>query len=163
MKLSFSLAALLLALAGCAGPGSPQQVASGSPATAGPTADQAAQNRARPFVKGMEALERYRASEGCDSPDGREVLAKIAELEESVSLFHQVQSFPQYEREARARHTELAFAFADEALRRDCLDDADRVYRGIVAFYTGNAYAGLRDRAMLGIDDVRARRTAVGR
>jgi hypothetical protein len=119
--------------------------------------EQVAKIRARPFVEGMEALERYRASQGCDGPDAKEVLAKIAELEEDVSLFHDVE-FPEYERESRDRHTTLSFGFADEALRRRCLDDADRVYRRLVAFYTGSAYAGIRDRAKLGIDDIRAAR-----
>jgi hypothetical protein len=111
-------------------------------------------------IKGTRALERYRASEGCDGQDSREVLAMIAELEETVSRFHTVKSFPEYERQARDMHTNLSFAFADEALRRGCLDDADSVYRSLVAFYTGGAYAGIRDRAKLGIDDVRAARTA---
>ena len=111
-------------------------------------------------IKGTRALERYRASEGCDSADAQEVLANIAELEETVSRFHTVKSFPEYERQARDMHTNLSFAFADEALRRGCLDDADRVYRGLVAFYTGGAYAGIRDRAKLGIDDVRAAHSA---
>ena len=108
----------------------------------------------------MAALDQYRASDGCDGQHPREVLAKIAELEESLVMFHQVRLFPQYEREVRDWHTTLSFAFADEALRRGCLDDADRVYRNLVAFYTGGAYAGIRDRAKLGIDDVRAARSA---
>lgn len=119
---------------------------------------EAAQKRARPFVEGTAALEKYRTSKGCESPHAKEVRARIAELEESVSTFHAGRSFPQYEQEARDRHTALSFAFADEALRRGCLDDADRVYRSLVAFYTGGAYAGIRDRAKLGIDDVRAAR-----
>jgi hypothetical protein len=159
MKIPTAL--LVLALASCAGPRPADQVAS-APRVSGPTAEQAAQNRARPFVEGMQALERYRASEGCDNPHRQVVLEKIAELEKSLSLFHQVRSFPEYEREARDRHTQLSFAFADEALRRGCLDDADQVYRNLVAFYTGNVYAGIRDRAKLGIDDVRARRTTTG-
>lgn len=68
--------------------------------------------------------------------------------------------FPHYEREARDRHTELAFAFADEALSRNCLDSADRVYRDHSTFHVGATYSGIRDRAKLGIEDVRSRRGA---
>lgn len=168
MKTTRLAAVAISLLAACAAPEpsrQSQQVVSKPPApkVTGPTEEQAAQNRARPFVEGMAALERYRASDGCDGPDAQEVRAKIAELEESLSLFHRVQSFPQYEREARDRHTALSFAFADAALQRGCLDDADAVYRSLVAFYTGGAYAGIRDRAKLGIDDVRAARTTAGR
>lgn len=163
-----AIVALALLATGCAAPESSrqsQQVVSKptAPKVTGPTEEQAAQTRARPFVEGMAALEQYRASEGCDNPHAKEVRAKIAELEESLSLFHRVQSFPQYEREARDRHTTLSFAFADEALRRGCLDDADGVYRNLVAFYTGGAYAGIRDRAKLGIDDVRSARVGIAK
>jgi hypothetical protein len=58
------------------------------------------------------------------------------------------------------RHTSLAFGLADAALESGCLDVADQAYRRIITYYTGSAYAGLRDRAKLGIDDVRAARTA---
>jgi hypothetical protein len=79
----------------------------------------------------MAALDRYRASKECESPDSAVVLAKIEELEGSVSAFHST-GFAQYEAEARTQHTSLAFAFADEALKRDCLDASDKVYRRLV-------------------------------
>ena len=50
----------------------------------------------------------------------------------------------------------------DGALKSGCLDVADQAYRRIISYYTGSAYAGIRDRAKLGIDDVRSARTAGG-
>lgn len=138
---------------------------SGTPTTApggGPTPEQAAQNRARPYVEGMAALERYQASTEPENEDSRTVQAKISELEEDTANFNRVglPSLGHLEREARDRHTSLAFAFAEEALRKGALDAADRVYRRLVEFYVGNAYSGIRERARIGIDDVRARRAA---
>lgn len=60
--------------------------------------------------------------------------------------------------EYRQFHTDLSFRLADKALALGCLDTADSTYRGLIEFYVGNAYQGIRDRAKVGIDDVRAKR-----
>jgi len=133
-----------------------------APAAPSLTEAETAKNRARPYADGLAALEQFRTSTGCDDPHAQEVLDCIADLRKDVELFHTVGSFPQYEREQRDRHTGLAFAFADEALKRDCLDAADRVYRDIFSFYVGATWSGIRDRAKLGIEDVRARRAQGG-
>ena len=44
---------------------------------------------------------------------------------------------------------------ADKALKKQCLDIADDQYRQVMSIYTGSAYSALRDRAKIGIDDVR--------
>ena len=116
-----------------------------------------AANRARPFVEGQAALERYVLTNDCTNSATIAIRANLAELQEDVRLFH-LTSFRSYEIEARERHTMLAFGYADEALKRGCLDEADNVYRGIIIFYTGAAYGGIRDRARLGVEDVRAAR-----
>lgn len=169
------VAVIILALASCSAP----QVSSVAPSAPKPvrgpvtvspapqaseptglTDEQTAKNRARPYVEGLAALELFRTSNDCANQHSREVLDLIEKLRSDVSMFNTVRSFPQYEREARDRHTALGFAFADEALSRDCLDAADGVYRDIFTFYSGASYAGIRDRAKLGIEDVRARRVA---
>ena len=142
-------------------PATPPSPASPKATTRGPTEDEAALNRARPYIEGVAALDRYRASEGCENEHTAAVGASIAELERLVSQFHTIGSFRNYEAEARDRHTALSFAFADEALARGCLDEADRVYRQLMSFYVGAAYSGVRDRARLGVEDVRARRSQV--
>ena len=50
------------------------------------------------------------------------------------------------------------FDIADTALKGDCLDIADENYRHVIKVYTGSSYAAQRDRAKLGIDDVRQKR-----
>jgi hypothetical protein len=53
---------------------------------------------------------------------------------------------------------------ADAYLLGKCLDEADAIYRLVIRKYPGTAYEGLRERALLGVDDVRAaRRAANGR
>lgn len=115
---------------------------------------QAAQKRDRPYQESFEALEDYRASTECENPQRIEVLAKITELERDVSNY-QSMGLDYMTREARERHISMAFDFADEALRRWCLDDADRVYRRLIDFYVGWNHSGIRDRARLGVEDVR--------
>ena len=128
----------------------------------GPTADQAAATRARPYVEGKAALSRFTAASDCTNTDASSVKANIAKLEDYVSTFNRIGgSTYKYEREARERHTSLAFGFADAALTKRCLDDADQVYRGLISLYIGAAYAGIRDRAKLGIDDVRVAKSTV--
>jgi hypothetical protein len=88
------------------------------------------------------------------------VLARIVELERQVSLFHAA-GVSYDEATARDQHTAVAFAFAEEAIRRKDLNVAVRVYRRLIEFYVGGTYSGIRDRARLGIDDVRESRRNV--
>jgi hypothetical protein len=113
----------------------------------------------------MAALSRFNDAPDCDGADLRVVAEKVAELERNVANLDP--SDPVFSPSTRAellriqagsieRHTSLAFALADAALKSGCLDTADQAYRRLVVFYTGANYAGIRDRAKLGIDDVRA-------
>lgn len=54
---------------------------------------------------------------------------------------------------ARAR-----LAIADAALAQKCLDLADKHYRYVTATFTGSAWTAYRERARIGVDDVRAAR-----
>lgn len=47
---------------------------------------------------------------------------------------------------------------ADAALKANCLDMADEIYREVISTYTGSRFAAFRERAKLGVDDVRAKR-----
>jgi hypothetical protein len=51
-----------------------------------------------------------------------------------------------------------SFIPANAALRSGCHNGADKVYRHIIQKYTGSAYTAQRERARLGIDDVREKR-----
>lgn len=50
------------------------------------------------------------------------------------------------------------FDIADTALNLGCLDIADTNYRQVFKVYTGRAYTAHRERAKIGIDDVRQKR-----
>ncbi len=116
------------------------------------------------YDKGTEALARFMAAPDCNGADLRVVAEQVADLERTIALFDPSQTpsirgqMLAYQDQARERHTSLAFALADGALKNGCLDAADQAYRRIISFYTGSAYSGIRDRAKLGVDDVRAGR-----
>jgi hypothetical protein len=53
---------------------------------------------------------------------------------------------------------EAQFAMADAYLEKGCLDQADAIYRHVIDHYAGSSFTSARERARVGIDDVRARR-----
>lgn len=53
---------------------------------------------------------------------------------------------------------DVQFSLADVAKEKKCYDLADKHYRDIISTYSGNAYSGIRDRARLGIDDIKEAR-----
>ncbi len=125
----------------------------------GPSPEEAAANRARPYNEGMQALAQYQTEPGCDGPANAAVSANLADVEIMTVRFNRVGgTLAPYAREAKVRHQNLAFGYADAALGKNCLNTADRVYRSLITLYIGTAYAGIRDRARIGIDDVRAKR-----
>lgn len=130
---------------------------SSQPPARGVTEEEAAANRARPFVEGEAALARYNADPGCQNADSAQVETNIAELQDLVGSFN-LTGIRDLENTARQRHTALAFGYADSALGKGCLDEAEATYRELVTFYVGSAYDGIRDRATIGIDDVRTAR-----
>ena len=152
----FATVVALGVLAACAGH---RQMAGPAAQVAGPTPEEAAAIiRLRPYKDGLEALQMYQAGGECTTAAAAKVEVMIDKLKTQISWFQRMKTVADYEREARDRHTDLAFSYADTALRKNCLDEADRAYRGLVHFYIGSAYGGIRDRARIGIDDVRARR-----
>ena len=46
-------------------------------------------------------------------------------------------------------------AVADKALKKGCFDIADKQYRQVMSIYSGSSYSALRDRAKIGIEDIR--------
>lgn len=55
---------------------------------------------------------------------------------------------------------ELRLSAADSLTRAKCYDQADELYRSVIATYTGTSYVALRERAKIGIDDIRDKRRA---
>ena len=152
----FAAVVALGVLAACAGP---RQMTGPAAQMTGPTPEEAAAMiRLRPYKGGLEALQTYQANGDCATAASAKVEAMIDKLKTQISWFRRMKTVAAYEREARDRHTDLAFRYADTALSKNCLDEADRAYRDLIHFYVGGAYGGIRDRARIGIDDVRARR-----
>jgi hypothetical protein len=56
--------------------------------------------------------------------------------------------------------TEARFILADALFEADCLDGADRIYRDTLSTFTGASYEAIRQRAQIGIDDIRAKRSS---
>lgn len=120
----------------------------------------AVQGMIQPYYDGLAALEQYRATADCANDTRDVVIKNILLLRVAFSLIHEAQVY-ETSRILQQYHTDLAFAFAEEALKRKCFDDADMMYRSMIKFYVGSSYGGVRDRARIGIDDVRtARATA---
>lgn len=133
----------------------------GSAAPAPNNAQVARQRYVAAYNAAVAAVERYSKAPEPETDDSRLAEAKIAELENELSALNGLGgSLASVERETRGRHTGLAFALGDAAIAKGSLNLADRVYRRLVEFYVGSAYTGIRDRARLGIDDVRAKRAA---
>ena len=117
----------------------------------------------QPYRDGEEALARYCLAPGCDSPDRTEVLRCIHVLETIMSMERQMADEMRRaptDSVVQEKHAGLSFDFATESFRRGCLDDADSTYRGLIEMYVGAAYSGIRDRARMGVEDVRAARAA---
>jgi hypothetical protein len=55
----------------------------------------------------------------------------------------------------RQMSADLTLDVADSALTDGCLDFADKAYRNVISTYVGLGFAAHRQRAQIGIDDVR--------
>lgn len=148
MRVSLIAAALLLA----------------GPAIAGTTPEEAEANFMRPYNSGLAALDAFSHEQGCIGEAARNLSEIVAELKKQADLLHRVSTgsaIPALLDKAtrsKAHHTEIAFSFADKARGKGCLDIADQQYRELIDMYVGSAYSGIRDRAKIGIDDVREAR-----
>ncbi len=54
---------------------------------------------------------------------------------------------------------EMNFLVADTLLSNNCLESADEIYRAIISRFTGGRYASIRERAKIGVDDVRSQQS----
>ncbi len=124
------------------------------------TEQEAARNRARPYIEGKVALEHLVASQAWDVESARTVELKINEIKGMLSDFNQFPSFRAYAKAACDQYTDLAFTYADNALKRREFDTADRAYRDIISLLVGSSYSGIRERAKIGLDDIREARNA---
>jgi len=124
----------------------------------GVSQEQAVANRAKPYLEGMEAVRKFASESGCDGESVETARASIRQLAHMESMRELGGSLAYLGVEATERRWEVQFGLADAAKSKRCLDLADGLYRELINVYVGSAYSGIRDRARLGIDDVRAAR-----
>jgi hypothetical protein len=124
------------------------------------------------YVSGLAALERYTSTHDCVGTDAKSIEHSIDQIEISVSAYNQFVDLlrrmnvtqaelnepEQFVREEINKHTSLAFNYATQAIKNGCINQSDRICRRLLEFYIGPAYAGIRDRAIVCIEDVRAAR-----
>ena len=109
------------------------------------------------YKSGLEALEKYKT----DGSDKKVLLSIIKQLGDGIEGSRKAnlgQSLPELN---ERYHTDLSFQFAEVALKRGDFGDADQIYRGLIKFYVGLAYAGIRDSAKIGVEDVREAKTRI--
>lgn len=127
-------------------------------------AQEAAEIRARPYNEVMTQIRLFRNESGCDTPTVQKIDQLLSPMEiKSIATTMVYSTSVSYMREAiefRNYHTNAVLTYADTALKKKCLDLADRQYRHIIDIYTGAAYGGVRDRARIGLDDIREARRA---
>lgn len=125
-----------------------------------------AEQRIAPYVEGQQLLMQFTKEQGCQSPTVQALQQKIEAMREINAKFSMYAYSSRHMYEAmtlRGFHTSTVFEFADTSLKKKCLDLAEQQYRSLIEYYIGTSYTGIRDRARIGLDDVReARRNASG-
>jgi hypothetical protein len=107
----------------------------------------------------------------CSDPRLPEILSTLTTLREGLANLQAASvnsNYPDYVRQTSERRFDAIapitiqahFAAAGRLMSGGCLDLAEQTYRGVVEGFPGPAWNGYRDRAMLGINDVRDRRSA---
>lgn len=129
------------------------------------TEAEAAANRARPFIEGKAAIERQRNSDHWNVPLAATIERYIQTLKKDCSDWNDLSGGGRYFTEiaatAKDRLSELSFEYAELALKRNQLTVADSVYRDLISFFVGSTYSGIRERAKIGLDDVREAKKAL--
>ena len=119
----------------------------------------AAQDRVRPYFEGRDAIARWASTPECSNVHSRKAEQSIGALEGLTTLFSKGGELMKvYEKEAQKRHQALAFEYAEMALKKGCLEEAEQTCKGVIAFYEGVLWEGLRDRAMACLDESLNRR-----
>lgn len=130
-------------------------------------AKQESEQRIAPYVAGQQLLMQFTKEPGCQTATAQALQQKIDNMRDistQFSITHGFSSRHMYEAATlRNLHTNTVFEFANASLKKNCLDLADKQYRSLIEYYVGTNYTGIRDRARIGLDDVReARRNTTG-
>jgi hypothetical protein len=96
-----------------------------------------------------------------------DAFATVQAMETESEKAHELQDSADVSSAARERYREADsygtpiflgsyLDIADAYLTANCFKEANGIYRGVIRQYIGNSYAAFRERASIGIDDVRA-------
>ena len=118
------------------------------------------------YNQGRQALDRYKSLQECNGSDAKTIDTALEKIGNTAMSTRSVTSgnspaalhYRPYATGAINLHTSLAFDYADQAIKKDCLDEADRVCRRLLEAYSYPEDASIRDRAKVCIDDIRAAR-----
>lgn len=101
------------------------------------------------YDNGMSAVRQFDQDQSgrCDTPDVTRASMNII----SLAAAPQIQDFIRY-------RINLLLSLGDAGLRKKCYDLAEANYKEVINVYVGLAYTGYRDRAKVGLDDIRAAR-----
>lgn len=103
----------------------------------------------------------------CEDPSLKIATERLMASEQTLAEYNQLRFSPRSGAGTRYRAskvvedslpslTDTHFRLADGLLKRRCLDGADLLYRDILTRFSGSSYEALRERAKVGIDDVRS-------
>lgn len=143
-----------------------------SPASASEVGDRSLRLADRADALVQKLIAEWNASGAeCDSEEATTAMATFRSVETlSSGLFQRAQREEvRYLRQiymndygpVAIRALNLRLTLADANLAHGCTDVADSLYRGAITIYTGDAYGPYRERARIGVDDVRAMKQKV--
>lgn len=117
------------------------------------------------FDAAVVALEKYPSEKACQTISQATVSTTL------VLLYDNLQKSQEFARDnpatswrvqrAEGAIRNLAFGLGDAALKKECLDEAEHQYRNMVTLFSGPGGAGYRDRARIGLDDIREKRSSL--
>lgn len=139
----------------------PASVTSGSKDAQAGNQEDPFSSSAHRFAEAEAAIQQFKTEHECHGPGSAQASSAIDELERLASYWTSVKASDPRVSDMRTRHYTASFDFAEVAKAKGCLDEADVIYRHLITVYSGLMYQSVRERAKLGIDDIReARRTA---
>lgn len=106
---------------------------------------------------GREAVRAYLRNDipcNLDDPDAISAQNYLSLLSSREDELYRIKAWNSHSR-LHSMKMELQFALADAAKAKRCFGLADELYRKVITVYTGSSYAAERERARIGIDDIR--------
>jgi len=121
--------------------------------------------RAAEYRSALIQLDKIKNSKQWDLAAEAEIRRLIVSQKQTFESFQTLSALSQemklYAQEASGYLIEMMFGVADLAFKRHQLETADEYYRQIIIYFSGPAANGIRERAKLGVEDVRdARRNS---